>query len=408
MSKNTSILIHYTHKETLGHTTRILSICHELAKNCPQRKIYVLQGGIPQPFVRFPSSIHVLNVPAPFDSRSSFQGIHAQKNLAQRSQFILEAAKRIQPGIFVTEFFPLGRMEYLPELLPALRYLRRLKTRIYASVGYPYLTSLPDLKNKKFSDIFYSIVGLYDKILIHTPKNLENPYLRASLDSKELQKHYDQFFHTMARKIIYTGYIPPVAQSPEPRIHALLKKKPGMLTVVVSRGGGAVYPKIIVNAIRAQSLLGERYRFIIASGPSTSHEERSLFKAFLEKSRSKNISFFEHIPALSYFLENCDASVSMCGYNTSVQLLSFNTQSIIIPYMNERSKGPANDQIARAGLLKDYLKSTVLPYHTMTPAMLAKAIHQKCETPQKKKRVPPSWLHGSAATAKLLTQENGN
>ena len=89
MANPKKILIHYTHKGTLGHTTRIQSLCHELVRQYGARvKIHVLQGGLPQPFIRFPRQVRLIPIPAPFDSRASFRiGRKIQKNDRLRSHF---------------------------------------------------------------------------------------------------------------------------------------------------------------------------------------------------------------------------------------------------------------------------------------------------------------------------------
>ena len=411
MPKTTSVLIHYTHKETLGHTTRVLSLCHELARNhAASADVHLMQGGLPQTFIRFPASTHTLNIPYPFDSRASFSGAQAPRKTDERSRFVLNAARRINPDVFITEFFPFGRLEYLPELLPTLRHLRAARgkaVRIYASIGYPYLMNLREQKNKKLDDMIQAVIGLYDKILIHTPRELENPFFRASLASEQIRERYDQFFKMIASKSVYTGYTLP-NQERSPSSQKLLNTSGHTFNVIISRGGGAVYPKIIAHAIQAQALLGKRYRLIIAAGPSTSSAERRLFEACMKKADPDQVTLFDHIPDLGHLIAACHASVSMCGYNTSVQLLSCGTPSIIIPYLNERSKGPANDQLARAQLLQQQLGSTILTYASMSPTALAAAIRDKCEPLKPKNPAPRNWFHGARSTAKIILRGTGN
>ena len=211
MDKPKKILIHYTHKGTLGHSTRIQSLCHELvATYGPRIKIHVFQGGLPQPCIQFPQQARLIPIPAPFDSRASFTIKHQiPQHTHGRSHFVLQMARRIQPDIFLTEFFPFGRQDYTPELLPALHYLRPTGCRIYASIGYPCSVDLIDGQNKSLATTRTRIIALYDKLLIHTPKGLENVYFQKTLPTPTLQQRYQDFFNALTGKTVYTGYIVP-------------------------------------------------------------------------------------------------------------------------------------------------------------------------------------------------------
>jgi predicted glycosyltransferase len=350
--------------------------------------------------MKFPPRAHVINIPEPFDSRATFKGLRLKPLSASRSRFVLETAHRIKPDVFITEFFPFGRLEYLNELLPALRHLHNNGTRIVASIGYPYLSTVMRLRERKFFALLTQVMKLYDAYLIHTPEGLEDSYFLKTLGSRELESQYKHFFRSIADKITYTGYILPKQPPPTKDQAELFEKKPGQFTAVVSRGGGAVYPKIIALAIHAQAILGDRYRFIIASGPSTNSTEKELFLALQKKYRSKNVLLFDYLPNLSYFLEHCDASVSMCGYNTSAQLLHFGTPSVVIPYVGQHSPSFSNDQIARSLLLKDTIGSSVLDHKTMTAETLARAIDTQCRAPRRP--APKEWFNGNVVTVRKI------
>ena len=175
--------------------------------------------------------------------------------------------------------------------------------------------------------------------------------------------------------------------------------------MVVSRGGGAVYPKVIINAVKAQKILGDKYRLIIALGPSTSPAEQKVFQMVLKDHPSRNIAILDDIPDLPYFLERCDTSVSLCGYNTSVQLLGARIPGIVVPFVNPNSPFPSNEQSARALLLRDHGGSSVLPYNKMTPEAIAGTIREKCENGRNVFKSPAGWFNGASNTAGLLMQD---
>lgn len=398
MQKKPCVLIHYTHKGTLGHSTRVHALCHGLSRE--GFRVHLLQAGTEQPSLHFPENVTLHPIPYPFDSRLSFHGGRTATSLPLRSEFVMQTVRKVNPDIFITEFFPFGRADYSPELLPALRHLRQRGKKICASIGYPFLVQIYNLARSADMDLTMLLIGLYDQLLIHTPLQLENSYLRTVLAKPELQTGYDRFFERIRDKTIYTGYVLPAEDPCPPQV--LDRTTPEPYHIVVSRGGGAVYPNIIACAIRAHKYLGEKYRLTIACGPSTTPEEKKLFEACLSLSDRSRIRLFDHIPGLTELMRSCQLSISMCGYNTSVQLLKSGTRSIIIPYINKTQNEPANDQQSRALLLKEYVKSSVVSYHELEPSALAEEIRRKCEHPEKFPPPPPEWFTGTENTIKIL------
>ncbi len=405
MARKRTILIYYSHKETLGHTTRVAAIAGALAKDHDRSiNLHILQGGAPQPYIRFPGPARVIDLPHPFDTRASFKGIREMRYVAERARCILENTRRILPDIFVTEFFPFGRLNYMPELMPTLQYLRRRNVSIYASIGYPLLINLVNLKEAKFRDMLGRLISLYDKVLIHTPPGLEEPYVAKTITSPELRQLYRQFFDTIKNKIVHTGYVMPgaILKNTRPLPPAAA---PCQHTVIVSRGGGAVYPKVILNAIRAQAILGDAYRFIIACGPATSPEEQKLFDLYLKQHGTDHVVLSDHIPDFGELLATCDVSISLGGYNTTVQLMRAGTRAIIIPHHIKNAPVATTDQLARARLMAKHFKSIIIPYEDLTPARLARAVTRQCQA-SRPAPAPAAWFCGAMTSANILMKSN--
>jgi predicted glycosyltransferase len=388
-------LFHYTHKQTLGHTTRSVALATALCQEGAD--LLVLQGGVPQPFINFPTKCRVKDIPFPFDSRTSFQARAVAIQAAKRAEFVLKTAAEFSPDVFITEFFPFGRLNYAPELLPTLRLLRKKGTRIIASIGYPLIIDLNRLNDKKFAALHQAMFNCYDNFLIHTPERLEDPYFEKSMSTSDFKSAYKTKMEKLKKKIIYTGYIFPE------RMMTGGTSLPDMdwPTIVVSRGGGAVYPKIIVRAIEAHRLLKEQTQMVIACGPATTDKEMQLFKSFLKPHDDGKIFLAGRLDNLDDYLRTCAVSVSLSGYNTSVQMMRYGTPSVIVPYQNTLSAMPTNDQIARAGLLKEQFSSSVLTYDDLSAQSLADAIHTQLSQPRPKP-APAEWFNGSDETARII------
>lgn len=395
------VLLHYTHKQTLGHTTRSIALAAALCRHGAE--VLILQGGVPQPFVRFPKEAKVLDIPFPFDTRASFDTHASPVSAGKRAPFILKAAADFSPDVMITEFFPFGRLAYLPELLPTLRYLRKKGTRITASIGYPLLIDLDQLSDPKFAALHKAVFAFFDTFFIHTPKVLETPYIQNTITQPDLSTLYAKVLKDIQKKIVYTGYI-----FPEKMLTggAALPVKDKNKTIVVSRGGGAVYPNIITLAIEAQRGFKD-LSTIIACGPASSKEEKNLFLTALKPEDRGRVFIADHLENLDEYLMHAKVSVSLCGYNTSVQLMRFGTPSVIIPYQNKKAKMPTNDQIARSRLFEEKFSSTILDYDHMTAHSMADAITRQINMPRPKP-APDNWFKGADTTARLIVEDTAN
>jgi len=391
------VLFHYTHKETLGHTTRSISLVSALCQH--KAEVLVLQGGIPQPFIRFPKNCQVLDIPQPFDARTSFQEHAIPISAHKRAQFILKAAIDFSPDVFITEFFPFGRLSYTPELLPTLRYLRKKGVRIMASIGYPLLVDLDKLEDKKFAALHKAIFAFFDTFLVHTPPGLETSYIQNTIQSPTLSKSYAAIIRSLKEKIIYTGYVyPEKIITGGTKLPAIKSTTP---TIVVSRGGGAVYPKLITRAIEAQRLCGDKIQTIIACGPATTSKEMALFQSCLKPQDKGRVFLAKHLDDLDDRLRTCQVSISLCGYNTSAQLMRYGTPSVIVPYQNSLSQTSTNDQVARAKLLAEHFQSTILDYDKLSAQLLGQAIKEQMSSPRPKP-APDDWFNGADFAARFI------
>jgi predicted glycosyltransferase len=397
------VLFHYTHKQTLGHTTRSIALATALCRH--KAEVLILQGGMPQPFIRFPKDCKFLDIPLPFDTRTSFQSHAVPVSAAKRAQFILKATADFCPDVLITEFFPFGRLAYTPELLPTLRYLRKKGTRIIASIGYPLLIDLDRLEDQKFAALHRAVFAFFDTFLIHTPEGLETSYIQKTIQSPALSRLYATIMKDLKKRIIYTGYV-----FPEKMITGgtpLPVGKNTSSTIVISRGGGAVCPKLITLAIKAHRLLDDKIRTIIACGPATSTKEMALFQSCLKHKDKARIFLADHLANLDDHLRTCRVSVSLCGYNTSVQLMRYGTPSVIIPYQNILSKASTNDQVARARLMGEHFSSIILDYDTMTARSLADAIKKQMSS-SRPAPAPGDWFNGADVAARFIVQDTAN
>lgn len=382
------IAIYYTHSETLGHTTRVLNIARYLKNK--DADVLILQGGIPQPFVKT-RDLNIKNVPYPVYGRERFYSKYYKVNLKidlekmkKRLMFIRNAISRFNPDIFITEFFPFGRPEERFGICPFINYLRNKNPsiKIYSSIGYPIFS----LKSFRLVDSIIKNSALFDKIFIHTPQ-IEMEYANKVLKGKYKRK-YRKVFNKIDKKIIFTNYIidnKTIKNKNEIRKKLGLKNKK---LILISRGGGATHPKIILNSILSSKYLDENYFLLVCAGPSSTKREMDIFKNIAKN--SDNIKIIKFLPNFPDYLNACDVSVNMSGYNTSTQILWTKTKSVVIPRPDEV------EQYYRAKMLKDFLGASVINYNDLKPEKIAEEINHQINMNSMRNlhKIKKEWFDG--------------
>ena len=400
------ILFYFTHNQTLGHSKRIINIINWLKKNTNSIEISVFAGGKPQPCLKtaLPSRVTWITLPFSDSSKFKFQGINSNENIRnanfdKRINYATKKLHQIKPDIFITDFFPFGRPEYKKEIFLLIKSLKSKGTKIFASIGYPYFTINP----KKI----LPICKLYDKFLIHTPPNLDTNYFYRNIEKEKhttKQDYIKLFNNEIKNKLVYTGYISSYSD-PKKNINTFTNKfsSKGKILVVVSRGGGTYYPKIIAYSIIAKKYLDNNYIFLVIPGPATSKSEMNLFQKCIDKLKTKNIHLIKYIDTLSSILKTADISISTAGYNTTVDLFSLKKKAILIPFMGYNPNSVYIEQLCHAQILQDYIGSKILSYSKFNPKIIADNIKSMAKAKfHPKVEIDKSWFEGGEKTAKIL------
>jgi len=391
------VAIYYNHLETLGHTTRALSIAEALQHNA---EILVLQGGINQDFF-WDSKFKVVNLPDPlfdkkwFDKEDKTQKQKSRKFFApafniqktkNRMKFMLHQLLSFNPDVFIVEFFPFGRHLEQFEIIPILEILKRRKTRIVSCVGYPIL---PGKVNKLLEFAEY-----FDKIYIHCPKDIDLNYIKKYFKNKpDLIQLYEKTFSKLPQ-VEFTGYnLPPLPKKSIQEIRAELNLTNEKL-ILISRGGGAIFDSLIIKGILAEKFLDDNIFLVIIVGPATTDKELEVFQKLAKNKKIKIIKFTKDF--LSY-IRAADVHVCMSGYNTSIQNLYFNKRTIIIP---KKDKDTDAEQFYRAEMLKELINANIIELENLTPQLLADEIKKKLNHP--KPALHKDWFNGAQVTAQLI------
>jgi predicted glycosyltransferase len=299
----------------------------------------------------------------------------------QRTSRLLELFNTLQPDLLLLELFPFGRNAFRFELLPLLERARQQDScRVACSVR----DILVERDNAvKFEQrVIDQLNSFFDLLLIHGDPDL----IRLDATFSRMDD--------ITIPIAYTGYI---CRPPKPHDRKELRRALDMdeeeQLIVVSAGSGSVGVRLLTAALESFPLLNRRQgiRMQIFTGPYTGKDD------FQQLSRSAAAGstvtrFTDNFPA---WLAAADLSISMGGYNTTMNLVAAGCRGLISPF------GQNHEQRMRAELLAAQSSLELLADADLAPDVLAEKITAALT---EKAVLADVRLDGAQRTAELLLQ----
>ncbi len=344
------VLILVTHLLGTGHLSRALTLARAFVAD--GHNVTVLSGGMPAPHLNTHGvTLHQLP-PVCSDGTNFTTLLTADGTLAdavyltRRRQSVIDTFHTIKPDAIITELFPFGRRILQDEFLALLTHAKSRENPCLALSSIRDILAPPS-KPEKADKTDQIIDQFYDGILVHSDPNT-TPLDRSWPVSDML-----------ARKLHYTGYVAPAYADQHP-------DQLGKDEIIVSAGGGSVGTKLFECAVRSALLKPSlKWRLLIGGadpGAKIAHLQSMAKGSGLHIERAR--SDFRQL------LHHAAASVSMCGYNTALDLLQAGTPSVFIPF----DDGGEVEQTLRAESLAKHPSFAVLPGDALTPQALLDAV----------------------------------
>jgi predicted glycosyltransferase len=215
----------------------------------------------------------------------------------------------------------------------------------------------PPSKPERAAEAEATIAAFYDGVLVHSDP--EQTPLSASWPVSP----------ALESRLHYTGYIAPPPPEPKPGL-------PGTGEIVVSAGGGDVGAALYETAIAAAAQRPDRrWRLLIGGGRAVAEIARlqSLAAAVLGAGAlgaDARVIIEPARPEFRDMLCNAAASVSLCGYNTALDLLAAGTPGVFVPF----DAGAEVEQGIRAHQLAKRPHFAVVPNASLQPETLLAAL----------------------------------
>ncbi|XDA97662.1 glycosyltransferase [Sulfitobacter sp. LCG007] len=369
------ILIAVTHLLGTGHLARAATLARAFAE--AGHETTLVSGGMPVPRI-VTGGVRLVQLPPLRSDGVDFSTLLGPDDepasaacRAEREAILGQTLAEARPGVLITELFPFGRRNLRQEFATLLDAAQSMTARPLVLSSIRDILAPPSRPGR--ADWTEGLLARhYDGVLVHsdpavTPLDLSWPV------SPEL-----------AAKLHYTGFVAPPPAPPHP-------EATGAGEILVSAGGGNVGAEVFAAAIAAAGLCPDRTWRILVGGSDATDRIASL-----AATAPANVILEPARPDFREMLHHAAASVSLCGYNTALDLLQAGTPAILVPF----DAGNEVEQGLRAKALARLAGIEVIAAASLDGPALAKAVARVAGLPR---RVPVTQgFDGAARTVSLV------
>lgn len=383
-------VLYYCHDSYgLGHLRRTLRLARHVRELLPDATQLVVSGAAYTDGWSLPAGADWVKLPSvvkvgadEYRARSLECGLDATLEL--RKDLVLAAARRFAPDIFVVDHVPAGLGG---EALPALRQA--------AAAGASLVLGLRDVlddatlvrRSWRTGGVHALLDRLYDRIVVYGDPSVY-----------DVVEEYG-FSPAAAAKTRYVGYLRAPWTSPAAEVRRELGLGDDRLVVVTAGGGGDGFSVVSAALAAFAAAPLERTQAVVVPGPLMDPAERAELEAAARRC-GPAVRLVPAVPDLGRIVAAADAVISMGGYNTVCEILSYGRPAVIVPRVR-----PRLEQLIRAEALAGRGLVRVLHPVDLTPARISSELRQLLDVPPRRVRgLALDGLDGFVSTVEELAQ----
>jgi predicted glycosyltransferase len=334
------IVFYCQHVLGIGHFFRSLEICRALHRH----RVILVTGG-PRVAAELPGHVREVRLPMlAMDSDFKELRTAAGKDIDTIRHVRREQLRQVftaeKPDLLLIELYPFGRKAFRFEINPLLEDMaagRLHRCRVACSVRDILVEK--DRPQKHEARAVDLLNRHFEAVLVHadpTIVRLEETFSRCP---------------EIAIPLIYTGFVTP---SPEPGSRPRLRAKLGLADedrlIVASAGGGSVGAALLDAAVGAFRLRPRRSadRLQVFSGPFLPPDD---FER-LRHAAADGMRVARFTSDFLSYLAAADLSISMGGYNTTMNLLAARVPALVWPFGQNREQRLRAHRLQALGALR--------------------------------------------------------
>ncbi len=384
--KTNRVLIYSHDSFGLGHLRRCREIAHSLVAADSDMSVLILSGSPIIGSFDFRSRVDFVRIPGVIKLRNGEYTslnlhIDIEHTLAIRSSIVEHTAKIFDPHIFLVDKEPLGLRGEVRNTLAMMK--ARGTTCV---LGLRDVMDDPGLLQAEWrhKNVVPWLVEFFDDIWVYGLPEICDPL--AGLEIPD----------SVRQRMTFTGYLHRHVPEATPLFVPDKISDPFILVTVGGGGDGEVMIDWVLSAYETDPDLP--YPALLVLGPFMGAQYQAEFRQ--RASRLANveaITFDAHIESL---MARAVGVVSMGGYNTFCEVLSFDKPALVIP-----RTAPRKEQYIRASRAEELgLARMLLAGDTRDPRIMAAALRALPQQPPPSNVVVPGLLDGRANVVRLTNQ----
>lgn len=372
----------------LGHVSRCRTIANAIIESDSSASVLIISGSPIIGSYEFRSGIDFVRVPGvvknmsgEYDSANLRVGV--EHTMEMRTRIIRDTADIYRPDLFIVDKEPLGLRG---EVLPTLKLLKKRGTPLV--LGLRDVMDEPEALAAEWDrkKIVPALIDLYDEIWVYGLPQLNDPMAGIAIPP------------SVRHKTVYTGYLKRELPLHTDTPHELLEIDGPFILVTAGGGGdGDALVDWVLRAYEADPAIP--YGAVIVFGPFMSAAARESFRERAAKfANLRTLTFTNNLGAL---MNAAVGVVSMGGYNTFCEILSFDKRALIVPRTQ-----PRLEQFIRARAARDVgLLEMVDPSKSGDAHVMATALRQLPQQGLPSDVVVPGLLDGLGNVWRLVARQ---
>lgn len=388
--KSKRILIYSHDTFGLGHLRRCRTIAHSLVERFKGLTILILSGSPIIGNFDFRARVDFIRIPGViklYDGDYTSLGLHIdlKDTLSIRESIIRHTARSFSPDLLLVDKEPLGLKG---EMADTLEMLKSTNTRLV--LGLRDVMDEPILLKREWNNgcAVAAMEELYDDIWVYGREEFVDPLAHMDLSP------------SVRDKMIFTGYLPRTLPKESELQKSLDLEEPYMLVTTGGGGDGITMIDWVIRAYETDPFLP--LPALIVLGPFMPHDARD---DFIERCKVLDrVSVITFDSRLEVLMANAQCVVSMAGYNTFCEILSYDKPALVVPRME-----PRKEQLIRALRAQDLSLLKVLTPDTRNETeIMIEALHRLPHQAKPSIALMSGMLDGLASIDELARGILGN
>lgn len=279
---------------------------------------------------------------------------------AERKRIIESTIQNYDPDVFLVDSRPAGLNGELVEILTKMSARRTSKTVLLLRD----IVDDPQLVVERWSGGIYKLIDeAYDKVLVLGDEHIFDAVQKYQMSG-------------LREKVTYLGYLgsTSVVSSESNANKARGSPKHMLITVGGGYDGGSII-ETVCQYISSRSAQDQKLSFSIVLGSNSPLSESCLIARY--KGLSRTTKLYRHVRSLDRLIARADIVLSMCGYNTLMELIARKKRIIAVPRSHS-----GREQIIRASLLsRIYDGMQIIPQNELNVENVASSVDRALSAP---------------------------